>query len=109
MFFTANPEADLNGDKMVDFADLAILKSMFFSAPGPGPGEVPEGLRPDQRADLKVVQISTTPVYPVPGESVDVRVEVHSSSRTGMRFVKRVLRDVRLAVFACRGCVHSPG
>lgn len=87
VFFTANPEADLNGDKTVDFADLAILKSMFFSAPGPGPGEVPEGLRPDQRADLKVVQISTTPVYPVPGESVDVRVEVHSSSRTGMREV----------------------
>jgi hypothetical protein len=34
-FFTANADADLNGDGTVDFADLAILKSMFFGPPGP--------------------------------------------------------------------------
>ena len=34
-FFTSDPDADLNGDGTVDFADLAILKSMFFGPPGP--------------------------------------------------------------------------
>ncbi len=37
MFFTVgqNKDADLNVDGRVDFADLAILKSRFFSPPGP--------------------------------------------------------------------------
>lgn len=35
VFFTADPYADLNGDDRVDFSDLAILKSMFFGTPGP--------------------------------------------------------------------------
>ena len=36
VFFTNdNPDADLNGDGKADFADLAILKSMFFTEPGP--------------------------------------------------------------------------
>lgn len=36
VFFTNdNPDADLNGDGKADFADLAILKSMFFGPPGP--------------------------------------------------------------------------
>jgi hypothetical protein len=39
-FFTADADADLNGDGKVDFADLAILKSMFFGPPGPS-GLVP--------------------------------------------------------------------
>ncbi len=34
-FTTVNPDADLNGDGRADFADLAILKSMFFTEPGP--------------------------------------------------------------------------
>ncbi|BAZ93218.1 uncharacterized protein FOKN1_0816 [Thiohalobacter thiocyanaticus] len=34
-FFTADPESDLNGDGAVNFADLALLKSMFFQMPGP--------------------------------------------------------------------------
>lgn len=35
VFFTADPDADLDGNGRVDFADLAILKSMFFGSPGP--------------------------------------------------------------------------
>ena len=35
VFFTNNAEADLNSDGRVDFADLAILKSRFFTPPGP--------------------------------------------------------------------------
>ena len=34
-FFTADPDADLDGNGSVDFADLATLKSMFFGPPGP--------------------------------------------------------------------------
>jgi glycosylphosphatidylinositol phospholipase D len=40
VFFTPDADADLNGDGKVDFADLAIQKSMFFSPPGPS-GLVP--------------------------------------------------------------------
>lgn len=40
VFFSPDPDADLDGNGSVDFADLAILKSMFFSAPGPS-GLVP--------------------------------------------------------------------
>ena len=40
LFFSSDPEADLNGNGTVDFADLAILKSMFFGPPGPS-GLVP--------------------------------------------------------------------
>jgi hypothetical protein len=40
VFFTADPDADLNGDDNVNAADLAILKDMFFDAPGPS-GLVP--------------------------------------------------------------------
>jgi hypothetical protein len=35
VFFTSDPDADLNGDLKVDFADLAIQKQMFFGPPGP--------------------------------------------------------------------------
>lgn len=35
VFFTSDSDADLNGDGRVEFADLAILKSRFFSEPGP--------------------------------------------------------------------------
>lgn len=35
VFFSSDPDADLNGDGRVDFADLAIHKSMFFGPPGP--------------------------------------------------------------------------
>ncbi len=34
-FTTSNPDQDLNGDNRVDFEDLAILKSYFFKSPGP--------------------------------------------------------------------------
>ena len=40
VFFTNNADADLNGDGAVNFGDLAIMKSMFFKPPGPS------GLRP---------------------------------------------------------------
>jgi predicted flap endonuclease-1-like 5' DNA nuclease len=35
VFFKTNADADLNGDGIVNFADLARLKSQFFKAPGP--------------------------------------------------------------------------
>ncbi len=35
VFFTSDANSDLNGDGGVNFADLAILKSLFFSPPGP--------------------------------------------------------------------------
>ena len=35
MFFTADPDADLNGNGIVNGADIAILKDMFFGVPGP--------------------------------------------------------------------------
>lgn len=34
-FFGSDPDADLDGDSLVNFKDLAILKSLFFRAPGP--------------------------------------------------------------------------
>lgn len=34
-FFTGDPEADLNGDGIVNAADLAILRAFFFKPPGP--------------------------------------------------------------------------
>ena len=39
-FFSNDPDADLNGDGFVNAADLSILKQMFFNAPGPS-GTVP--------------------------------------------------------------------
>lgn len=35
LFFSTDTDADLNGDGAVNFADLGILKSLFFNAPGP--------------------------------------------------------------------------
>lgn len=35
VFFTDDPDADLNGDGAVNFADLGLLKAMFYTAPGP--------------------------------------------------------------------------
>ena len=35
VFFTPDAKADLNGDGAVNFADLGLLKSMFFQQPGP--------------------------------------------------------------------------
>ena len=35
VFFSGDPDADLNGDGAVNFGDLAIMKSLFFQAPGP--------------------------------------------------------------------------
>jgi YD repeat-containing protein len=39
-FYGSDPLLDLNGDGVVNFADLAVLKAMFYGAPGPS------GLRP---------------------------------------------------------------
>jgi hypothetical protein len=39
-FFSTYANADLNGDGIVNFADLAIIKQMFFKSPGPS-GLVP--------------------------------------------------------------------
>lgn len=41
-FFTNHREADLNGDRVVNFADLSLMQGMYFSAPGP------TGADPDQ-------------------------------------------------------------
>lgn len=35
VFFSSDPDADLNADGSVDFIDLAMLKQVFFGAPGP--------------------------------------------------------------------------
>ena len=35
VFFTTDADADLNGDGAVNFADLGLLKSMFFQPLGP--------------------------------------------------------------------------
>ena len=34
-FFSSDPDADLTGDNIVNSTDLVILKTMFFSPPGP--------------------------------------------------------------------------
>ena len=34
-FFTNDPDADLNGDGVVNFGDLARMKQTFFETPGP--------------------------------------------------------------------------
>jgi hypothetical protein len=36
VFFTADEDADSNGDGTVNFVDLGTMRSQFFSAPGPG-------------------------------------------------------------------------
>ena len=35
VFFGADPHADLDGDGSVNFSDLGLMKAMFFGAPGP--------------------------------------------------------------------------
>ena len=35
VFFRPDPDADLNGDGIVNVADLAIMKKLFFLPPGP--------------------------------------------------------------------------
>jgi len=35
VFFSADPDADLNGDSAVNFLDLGIMKATFFGPPGP--------------------------------------------------------------------------
>ncbi len=35
VFFSANADADLDGNGAVNFLDLSLLKSMFFGPPGP--------------------------------------------------------------------------
>ena len=39
VFFGTDEDADLNGDGVVNFADLAIIKKSFFNAPGPAAGK----------------------------------------------------------------------
>ncbi|MEL7450022.1 MAG: hypothetical protein AAFN78_12490 [Pseudomonadota bacterium] len=34
-FFTTDPDADLDGDGLVNFTDLGLIKAAFFGAPGP--------------------------------------------------------------------------
>ena len=36
VFFTANANADFNGDGVVNFADAGVMRSQFFQPPGPG-------------------------------------------------------------------------
>jgi hypothetical protein len=35
VFFTADPDADLDGSGSVNFTDLGIVKEFFFDPPGP--------------------------------------------------------------------------
>ena len=37
MFLTDDPDADLNGDGVVNFGDAVRMKLMFQQPPGPGP------------------------------------------------------------------------
>jgi hypothetical protein len=39
VFFKTDANADLNGDGVVNFGDLAILKKAFFKKPGPAAGK----------------------------------------------------------------------
>ena len=39
VFFQADENADLNADGVVNFADLAIKKESFFKKPGPAAGK----------------------------------------------------------------------
>jgi len=39
VFFKTDADADLNGDGVVNFADLAIMKKFFFKPPGPAAGK----------------------------------------------------------------------
>jgi hypothetical protein len=39
VFFKTDEDADLNGDNVVNFVDLAILKQSFFKTPGPAAGK----------------------------------------------------------------------
>ena len=39
LVFNDDPIADLNGDGVVNFADLAIMKKSFFKKPGPAAGK----------------------------------------------------------------------
>ena len=41
VFFSADPHADLNGDGTVDFLDLGMMKGLFFRPPGPAGPPVP--------------------------------------------------------------------
>ena len=52
VFFTNNPNADLNGDGVVNFTDLARMKSLFFKAPGPSARR--RSIHPSARADARV-------------------------------------------------------
>ena len=40
VFFTADPDSDLDGDGSVSFVDLGLMKAVFFGAAGPS-GLVP--------------------------------------------------------------------
>jgi hypothetical protein len=46
VFFTADPDADLDGSGSVNFSDLGALKALFFMPPGPS-GLVAETLDED--------------------------------------------------------------
>jgi hypothetical protein len=39
VFFERDADVDLNGDGVVNFADLAIMKKSLFKAPGPAAGK----------------------------------------------------------------------
>jgi len=39
VFFTGDPAVRMNGDVVVSFADLAIMKKAFFKKPGPSAGK----------------------------------------------------------------------
>ncbi|MCP5128559.1 MAG: thrombospondin type 3 repeat-containing protein [Pseudomonadales bacterium] len=38
VFFGTDADADLNGDGVVNFIDLVVMRLMFFGAPGPAAG-----------------------------------------------------------------------
>ncbi|MDC8774563.1 hypothetical protein, partial [Roseateles albus] len=43
VFYTDDPDADLNGDGLVDFFDLSMLDDLFGKAPGPSYIDLPPG------------------------------------------------------------------
>lgn len=78
-----NPDCDFHGNGAVDGLALSTLAAFFGGAPGPARAEVKEGIRPDERADLVAEALRIEPTYPVPGETIEVDIDISNIGRDG--------------------------